>query len=65
MIHKEFLIDGQLVTGNGDLEPVLAPADESLIYELASATAAQLDEAVDAAERAFAGWSRTPPGKRA
>ncbi|KTT11827.1 gamma-aminobutyraldehyde dehydrogenase [Pseudomonas oryzihabitans] len=65
MIHKEFLIDGQLVTGHGDLEPVLAPADESLIYELASATAAQLDEAVDAAERAFAGWSRTPPGKRA
>lgn len=65
MIHKEFLIDGQLVMGGGDLEPVLAPADASLIYELPNATAAQLDEAIAAAERAFPAWARTPPGKRA
>ncbi|MFJ9994179.1 gamma-aminobutyraldehyde dehydrogenase [Pseudomonas putida] len=65
MIYSEYLIDGELVRGQGDESPILAPADERVLHVLADASPAQLDAAVDAAERAFTGWARTPPRQRA
>lgn len=64
MIYSEYLIDGELVRGQGDESPILAPADERVLHVLADASPAQLDAAVDAAERAFTGWARTPPRQR-
>jgi aminobutyraldehyde dehydrogenase len=65
MTSTNILIDGHLMQGAGDVETILAPADESTLAGIADASIAQVDEAVDAATRAFRGWSRTPPGKRA
>jgi aminobutyraldehyde dehydrogenase len=65
MIYREFLIDGQLVKGLGAEDAIIAPADERQLAVIAEATPAQLDEAVDAAERAFPGWATTPPRQRA
>jgi len=45
--------------------PVLNPADESTLAELHLADAADIDEAVAAAQAAFAGWRRTSPFERA
>jgi len=65
MMYSEFLIDGQLVKGLGAEDVIIAPADERQLAVIAEATAAQLDQAVDAAERAFPGWATTPPRQRA
>jgi len=64
MICTELLINGRLTQGLGDTESVLAPADESCLAEIANASAAQVDEAVDAAARAFPLWAKTPPRQR-
>ncbi|MFC9296358.1 gamma-aminobutyraldehyde dehydrogenase [Streptomyces sp. NPDC057011] len=58
-------IDGKLRAGtSGRSHTVVDPAtgDEVLTYELAST--ADVDEAVAAAGRAFAGWSAATPGER-
>lgn len=46
-------------------EPVLNPADESVIGTVPTATRADLDAALSAAEEGFRVWSRTSPAKRA
>ena len=62
----ELCIDGQWRQGSeGTTEPVLNPANESVLGELPHASAADLDEALAAADRAFRSWSRTNPYKRA
>ncbi len=45
-------------------QPVLNPADESIIGEVPTATRADLDSALDAAEIGLRRWSRTSPAKR-
>jgi aminobutyraldehyde dehydrogenase len=61
----ELLIDGQLTKGEGSPETILDAARGNAIATVREASVAQLDAAVAAAERAFEGWSQTPPKDRA
>lgn len=45
--------------------PVLNPATEEVIAQLPAASAADIDDAIAAAQRAFAGWSATGAWERA
>jgi aminobutyraldehyde dehydrogenase len=58
------LIDGRLLEGQGPPEDILDPATGVKLTTIGAATAEQVDAAVDAAERAFAGWSATAPKDR-
>jgi succinate-semialdehyde dehydrogenase / glutarate-semialdehyde dehydrogenase len=59
-------IDGRFISGGGRrTEPVLNPATGGTLADLPHATAADLDEAVAAAARAFRPWKRTGPRARA
>ncbi len=64
MEHVGLLINGTWVEGREKLS-VLNPADEEVIGTASMATQAEVDAAVEAAERAFQTWSRTPPAHRA
>lgn len=59
-------IDGnwQMATGGAKLATI-DPATGNLIGWIADATAADVDQAVQAARRAFPGWSATVPAERA
>ncbi|MGI9432297.1 MAG: aldehyde dehydrogenase family protein [Myxococcota bacterium] len=59
----ELLIDGKMVPGAGSLE-VINPATEKLAGTCSRASESQLDEAVDAAQGALAGWAATPIAER-
>ncbi len=59
------LIGSAFEAGQEASEPVLNPRTGGLILEVAEASAGQVDRAVEAARRAFAGWSRTTPAERA
>ena len=48
-----------------DGQPVINPADESILGTVPHATRADLDDALAAAEEGFKVWSRTSPAKRA
>ena len=63
-MRKDMLIDGALVAGEGSEEPVVDPAQGTPLGAIAEASAAQVDLAVRAADRAFAAWGRTTPGER-
>ncbi len=54
----KLLINGALVDGYGTI-PVLNPATEEVLAQCPNASEAQLDEAVDAAQAAFALWKNT------
>jgi len=58
------LINGALVEGKGSVESILNPENGEKITEIKSADVAQVDEAVMAAERAFASWSQVTPVDR-
>src|SRR4051812_7925716 len=59
------LIDGRWTRGSGtETRPVENPATGETLTELPVATAADLDEALEAARRAFPGWRRTSPLER-
>ncbi len=58
-------IAGKPATGEDATEAVYNPATGNEIARIASASRAQVDAAVAAAERAFAVWSRMPPKERA
>jgi aminobutyraldehyde dehydrogenase len=64
-MQKKLLINGRLVTGQGDVEEILNPATGKVIARIAEASTEQVNAAVTAAEAAFDGWSRTPPKDRA
>lgn len=59
----ELYIDGRWKNASG--QPVLNPADESVLGTVPTATAADLDDALAAAEKGFAVWRKTAPAKRA
>ena len=52
-MQHNLLINGKLVAGEGEKVPVYNPATGEVILEIAEATAAQVDAAVEAADRAF------------
>ena len=58
------LIGGQWTPGRAGLLPVLDPATEEPIAEVASATPEDAIDAVTAAHDALAGWAATPPRVR-
>ncbi|MCI4664713.1 MAG: betaine-aldehyde dehydrogenase [Neomegalonema sp.] len=58
-------IDGRYVAGEGPRRQSLYPAAAEPIAEIADATKAEIDLAIDAAERGFAIWRKTPPAERA
>lgn len=55
MQHK-LLINGELVSGEGEKQPVYNPATGDVLLEIAEASAEQVDAAVRAADAAFAEW---------
>ena len=59
----KLLIDGALVDGAGSM-PVLNPATEEVLAECPTASEAQLNEAVDAAQVAFKSWKNTSMDER-
>jgi lactaldehyde dehydrogenase/glycolaldehyde dehydrogenase len=52
-------VGGRFVDGGGEALDVVNPADESVVASVASASAEQLDAAMEAAARAQAAWART------
>ncbi len=58
------LIGGKFESGTSNAEAVLNPRTGETLLNLPEASPEQIDAAVNAAERAFAGWSRTTPGAR-
>ena len=58
----ELYIDGRWKRASG--QPVINPADESVLGTVPTATTADLDDALAAAERGFATWRKTSPAKR-
>src|ERR1700753_1820069 len=59
----ELYIDGRWKRAGG--VPVINPADESVLGTVPTATRADLDDALAAAERGFKIWRKTSPAKRA
>src|ERR1700761_3267521 len=59
----ELYIAGQWKKASG--QPVLNPADETVLADVPSATRSDLDTALAAAADGFKVWSRTSPAKRA
>jgi succinate-semialdehyde dehydrogenase / glutarate-semialdehyde dehydrogenase len=59
----ELYIDGRWKRARG--QPVINPADESVLGTVSHATTADLDDALAAAERGFVLWRNTSPAKRA
>jgi hypothetical protein len=50
---------------SGRTQPVIAPFNDSVVYEVPVCTREEIDEAFAAAKAAQKGWSRTPLWKRA
>ncbi|ATA21001.1 aminobutyraldehyde dehydrogenase [Gibbsiella quercinecans] len=63
-MQSQLLINGQLVTGQGEKLPVYNPATGEVIAQIAQASAEQVDQAVQAADTAFATWGQTTPKER-
>lgn len=64
-MQNQLLINGELVNGEGEKQPVYNPATGEVLLEIAEASAAQVDAAVRAADRAFYEWGHTTPKARA
>jgi betaine-aldehyde dehydrogenase len=57
-------IDGELLASDGETEPVLNPATGEELARAPRSTPEDVDRAVQAARRAFGGWSNTTPAQR-
>lgn len=64
-MQDQLLINGQLVSGEGEKQAVYNPATGEVLLEIAEASAAQVDAAVQAADRAFSVWGYATPKVRA
>ena len=62
-MYKQY-INGKLVDGQGEVVKILDPSDNTVITELATASAKQCEEALAAAQAAFKPWAGTPVGER-
>lgn len=62
----QMYVNGQRVgSTSGAHESVINPATEAVIAQVPTGNAEDVNRAVAAAERAFVGWSETPPNERA
>lgn len=64
-MQSQLLINGQLVTGQGEPLPVYNPATGEVLLQIPEATVEQVNSAVSAASAAFDSWSQTVPRERA
>lgn len=64
-MDTQMLIGSKFEAGTETDEHILNPRTGETIADLPEASLAQIDAAVDAAEKAFKGWARTSPGERA
>ncbi len=64
MLHTELLINGKFVPGRGAEESIVNPATGAQLAKVAEASAQQVDEAVRAAQAAYAGWGQSTPQER-
>jgi aminobutyraldehyde dehydrogenase len=64
-MHVEMLIGSAFPRGDGAEETVINPRTGKPIALVPEASIEQVNQAVEAADRAFAKWSRTTPGERA
>ena len=63
-IDTGLLIGSAFEPGQETPEPILNPRTGALILDVAEASTDQVDRALAAARRAFAGWSRSTPAQR-
>jgi aminobutyraldehyde dehydrogenase len=63
-VDTQLLIGSRFEAGTETAEQVLNPRTGKLIEAIPEASAAQIDAAVTAAEKAFKTWSRTTPAQR-
>src|SRR5262245_59793051 len=64
-MRTQLYIDGRFVdAAGGQTLPVVNPHDGSVLARVAEAREEDVDRAVQAARRAFPGWSRTAPAER-
>jgi aminobutyraldehyde dehydrogenase len=63
-METAMLIGGKLEKGTEAIERIINPRNEDVLLDLPEASGDQIDAAVNAAEKAFAAWSRTTPGER-
>jgi aminobutyraldehyde dehydrogenase len=64
-MQTEMLIGSKLVKGTEHEEKIINPRTGKLILALPEASTEQVEAAVEAADKAFAKWSRTTPAERA
>jgi hypothetical protein len=64
MFDTKMLIAGNFVTGTETAERIRDPKTEEVLLDLPEASLQQVNAAVNAAENAFASWSRTTPAER-
>ncbi|HCN97100.1 MAG TPA: aminobutyraldehyde dehydrogenase [Leclercia sp.] len=64
-MQDNLLINGELIAGSGEKQPVFNPATGEVLLEIAEASPEQVDAAVQAADRAFRHWGQTTPKARA
>ena len=64
MPHTELLINGKFVPGQGAEESIVNPATGAQVATVAEASPHQVDEAVRAAQAAYAGWGQSTPQER-
>ena len=64
-MDTKLLINGKLVAGKGSKEDVIDPATGKAIVAIAESSEEQIEAAVEAAAKAFDGWSATVPKDRA
>ena len=64
-MDTEMLIGSSFAPGTENEEKILNPRTGETILDLPEASVGQIDQAVDAAEKAFDSWSATTPGQRA
>ncbi|MES2114059.1 MAG: aldehyde dehydrogenase family protein, partial [Pseudomonadota bacterium] len=64
-LHQQLFIDGQFITGEGELEDIINPATGKSIVRMHEASPEQVTLAVEAAQRAFPAWAKKVPRERA
>lgn len=63
-LETRLFINGDFVAGTGPVETVYEPARGTVLAEVASASADQVEAALAAAHAAYKSWSRTTPRER-
>nr|WP_237448148.1 NAD-dependent succinate-semialdehyde dehydrogenase [Nocardioides flavescens] len=65
LLRTQLFVDGEWRDGKGEAFDVLDPGNGSLVARMSAATAADVEDALAAAEAAFGGWAATTAPERA